>query len=359
MTLLKPDDLVRKGNPLVEASYKLGLLEQKLIITVASRINKNDAADTTYRINVKEFCDLMGVKSTNKYSELKKLTFELMRKVFQIKLNEKTLQVAWFSAVLYNDKEGSVDFQFSSFIKEHLFELQKNFTTYQLRNVVGLKKTYSIRLYEILKRHTFPIKEKTFDLEELKQMLGVQNEYDMYGNFKARVLKPAQKELKEKTDISFEYTEIKKARKVVSIHFTIQQKEQILLEEKATTIPTEDEKEILNTLREVGLSARKDLIVKWAEYGADKTIDLINYAVDSNKDNPIGFVIWAIKNKYTASTFRTAKGRTELIPLWLQEQKEEEERILNSKENEKPESEENLEEEQKRLEAVLAKYKRD
>ncbi|PGP18670.1 initiator RepB protein [Bacillus cereus] len=357
MTLLKPDDLVRKGNPLVEASYKLGLLEQKLIITVASRINKNDAADTTYRVNIKEFCDLMGVKTTNKYSELKKITFELMRKVFQIKLNEKTLQVAWFSAVIYNDREGSVDFQFSSFIKDYLFELQKNFTTYQLRNVVGLKKTYSIRLYEILKRHTFPIKEKTFNLEELKKMLGVEGEYDLYGNFKARVLKPAQKELKEKTDISFEYTEIKKARKVESIHFIINQKEQILIEEK-TAIPTEDEKEILNTLNEVGLSARKDLIVKWAEYGASKVIDLIHYSIDSNKDNPIGFVRWAIKNKYTAATFRTAKGRTELIPLWLKEQKEEDQ-SLNNKENEKPKSEENLEEEKKRLEEVLAKYKRD
>ncbi|MRB31447.1 RepB family plasmid replication initiator protein, partial [Bacillus thuringiensis] len=47
------------------------------------------------------------------------------------------------------------------------------------------------------------------------------NLYPNYTNFKQRVLNPSQKELNQKTDISFEFEEIKSGRKVKKIRFII------------------------------------------------------------------------------------------------------------------------------------------
>ncbi|NGY80989.1 replication initiation protein [Bacillus megaterium] len=45
--------------------------------------------------------------------------------------------------------------------------------------------------------------------------------YKQYGHFKSKVLAVAQKEINNKTDIHFEFVEIKTGRKVTSIEFII------------------------------------------------------------------------------------------------------------------------------------------
>jgi len=53
-------------------------------------------------------------------------------------------------------------------------------------------------------------------------MLGIEKKYKYYGNIKDKIILKAQKELKEKTDIAFEFIEIKEGRKrVVGIIFVI------------------------------------------------------------------------------------------------------------------------------------------
>ncbi|PGU35086.1 initiator RepB protein, partial [Bacillus cereus] len=55
----------------------------------------------------------------------------------------------------------------------------------------------------------------------LRYYLDAIDVYPNYANFKQRVLKPSQKELNQKTDISFEFEEIKLGRKVQKIRFII------------------------------------------------------------------------------------------------------------------------------------------
>jgi plasmid replication initiation protein len=56
-------------------------------------------------------------------------------------------------------------------------------------------------------------------------MLGIEpKEYHLYGDFKRYVLQVAHKEINEKTDILFEFKEIKLSRKVNELEFTITKK---------------------------------------------------------------------------------------------------------------------------------------
>jgi len=331
---ISQNELVRKGNQLMDAAYKLGVLEQKLIIVVASMIKKNDPPYTTYSLSVKDFSKWLGVNSNSKYKELRQITLNLMKKAFEIKIENVTIQVAWLAYVAYHEKEGRIDIQFAPFLKEYLFGLQKNFTTYQIQYIAKLKKSASIRMYELLKRFATFQKERTFQVEDLKEKLGICGEtYDIYANFKLRILKAAQQELKEKTDISFDFKEIKESRKVVAIRFIIhiQETNKDVIEVSGEPIKEVDGREIIREmLQKTGLDVKKEILEKWMEYGFERTKEILEYAIDPKNKvrNPIGFTVWALEKQIKIKDLKTAKGRKELIPQWLEEQRQEEETQL-------------------------------
>jgi len=64
-------------------------------------------------------------------------------------------------------------------------------------------------------------------LDELKEMLNVQGKYRLYADFRRYVLLRAQKELKKVSDLFFTFKEIRKGKKVYSIHFIIKLKGQM------------------------------------------------------------------------------------------------------------------------------------
>ncbi|WP_145429108.1 replication initiation protein, partial [Staphylococcus hominis] len=83
-------------------------------------------------------------------------------------------------------------------------ELSNKFTSYRLGNIIKLKSIYSIRMYELLKQYEI-VKERTILLQTLRYYVDAINIYPNYANFKQRILKPVQKELRASTDISFEF----------------------------------------------------------------------------------------------------------------------------------------------------------
>ena len=131
--------LVTKSNMLIEANYKLGVVEQKIILCLASNIQPSDSDFKTYTLPIKEFNKLLGLKGHAKYAELRQITRELMQKVFEVRINKKVIQVAWLSYVAYNESEGTIDIRFDPFLRPYLLELKREFTSYKLENVVKLK----------------------------------------------------------------------------------------------------------------------------------------------------------------------------------------------------------------------------
>ena len=70
---LNKNKLVVKSNRLIEASYKLELQEQRLIILMASMVQPGDKDFQLYRIDIKDFNQIVGVKNTAFYTEIKKI----------------------------------------------------------------------------------------------------------------------------------------------------------------------------------------------------------------------------------------------------------------------------------------------
>ncbi len=222
------NEMVVKSNTLVEASYRLSAQEQKVILSLAAKIKNQDEDFKNYTFSVKEFADITGARIDSKYHEVKNLTSRLLRRVFTINEADGPLQLSWLSAAKYFDGEGLITLRFDPGLKPYLLQLKDCFTKFNLSMALRLKSSFSIRIYELLKQYE-AIGSRSFLLADLKSALGISgNQYKLYGHFKSKVLKVAQEELAEKTDLTFEYEEIKVGRGVGKIAFII----------KAQPVPT-------------------------------------------------------------------------------------------------------------------------
>ena len=142
--------VVVKSNKLIEAKYKLSLNEQRLIHTLISKIKSDDEEFKAYYIKVAELKDLFHIEDTTYYSKIKKITENLLGKTLSIQEKDGLLQINWISSAKYIDKRGMVRLKFDPDLKPYLLQLKSYFTAYGLDNILKLKSTYAIRLYEIL-----------------------------------------------------------------------------------------------------------------------------------------------------------------------------------------------------------------
>jgi plasmid replication initiation protein len=157
----------------------------------------------------------------------------------------------WVSSAEYVNGEGIIKLSFSPKLKPYLLQLKTQFTSYRLSNVLSLNSTYSIRLYELMKKWQHLGKWEN-SVEELKLKFGVPKEsYQRYNHFKTRVILRAVEEVNAKTDLSIDYKEIKKGRGVDRIEFTIRhapEKEIILSKpKKKFELENEDVRERLKS----------------------------------------------------------------------------------------------------------------
>ena len=137
-----------------------------------------------------------------------------MKRVLKIynEKDNKLFLTHWVQSANYEIGTGYVEFTFDPALKPYLLHLKSSFLKYQLKNIVQLRSTYSIRIYELLKQYE-KIGERTFDLYELREILGLGvEEYKLYGNFKRYILQPAKREIPKKTDICFEFQEKKRKK---------------------------------------------------------------------------------------------------------------------------------------------------
>lgn len=321
------NDLIVKSNKLVEASYKLTAGEQKIIYKLTSIINKNDDDFKEYSFKISEFIKLLGIKDQSKYTEIPKITKGLMKKVFTIHDEKGELQISWLSSVRYLKGTGEVILKFDSNLKPLLLELKKEFTKFNIKNVIRFKSFYSMRIYELLKQYS-NIGERIFELNDLRYILGIEpEEYKLYSDFKRYVIKQAQKEINSnKTDMSFEFEEIKTGRKVTSIKFIIKSnrknksKDEIAAEAVSSEPQTQQKQDLVKNVQAIFTRHKiskheASCILKDAKYNLDLIQKCYEYASSKNIDNIIGYMRELVKGfnepqgNNKTSTFNNFKQR--------------------------------------------------
>lgn len=236
--------LVRKSNELVEARYKFDIWETRVFTKMLTMVRRDDQDFKSYRIYLKDVVKDFGLENNNDaYDRLRAGGMKLMSKVVKVvRPTEEGLMelntpiVVGMEHLIEPNKKVEdakfIDISFHPKMKPFLLSLQSHFTTYDVRNILRLPSSYSIRIYELLKQYQ-KIGKRKFQIQELKEVIGVIEEidvngkkkykdnYPLYGNFKQRVLLKAQKDLKQYTDIHFTFDQIKRGRSVAEIQFYI------------------------------------------------------------------------------------------------------------------------------------------
>ena len=342
--------LVTQSNDLIEARHNnpLTAREQKIVLTMVSMIEPSDSDFKHYRISIREFTEMLGLEGRTKYTEIKQIAKQLMSKTIEIPLGDGDWLLAnWVSSAKYLKGEGVIDLSFSPDLKPYMLQLKNQFTSYRLSNILSLNSTYSIRLYELMKKWQH-LGRWECPLAELKGKIGVEEgQYKQYGHFKSRVLKTAVDEMNSKTDLYIIYKEIKKGRSVNKIEFTIRhapEKEIQIphLENKSEPVKefseTEELRARMNKLTEeyqfdtaffAQLHQGASLI--WQDDAEQELEWLIRYVNEEKTvKNPLGFIkskitsAWEIHEAGGQITFADLQpmkerhiGRQEKLPEWF------------------------------------------
>lgn len=212
------DLLVVKSNSLINAKskYKYTLNELKLICNLIANVSKNDKGFDIKEMNLQDlgFSD----KDFTNHTYLNELCNSILIKPFVIPGTKKW--VNWFS--MLEPQNGIIRYRFVEDLIPFLLDLKENFTSYYLQNVLKLRSSYSIMIYEILKQME-KVEFRKMNIEDLKTHLNLSQGYQ---NRDVNVLlKQVQKDLKNNTDISFTYTFEKQSRQFKYVLFKISKQE--------------------------------------------------------------------------------------------------------------------------------------
>lgn len=215
------NQIVTKSNKIIEASYKLNLHEQRILLSCISQHNSLEKLkkEDEFYISALDYATTFNMEPKHVYQELREAAENLFERHLLIK-NKNTgnpVKTRWISSIEYAN--AGISIHFAPKIIPYLSELSTEFTSYRLSNVSKLTSIYAIRLYEMLIQWK-KIQKVTFDLENFRKALGLENnEYKRMFDFKKNVLNIAIKQINEHTNINCIVKDIKKGKSIIALEF--------------------------------------------------------------------------------------------------------------------------------------------
>ena len=229
-------DLVVKDNALINASYNLDLVEQRLIllaIVEARESGKGINANNPLEVHADSYINQFNVARQTAYQALKDASKDLFARQFSYQEMNKRGNIEnvlsrWVSEIRYIDAEATIKLIFAPAIVPLITKLEEQFTKYELQQVSNLSSAYAVRLYELLIAWRSTGQTPVIELEEFRKKIGVlDDEYTRMGNFKDRVLHLAIDQVNEFTDITVKYEQHKKGRSIYGFSFSFKQKKNV------------------------------------------------------------------------------------------------------------------------------------
>ncbi|MHC3282718.1 replication initiation protein RepM [Salmonella enterica] len=227
-------ELIVKDNALIQASYTLDTVEQRLILLAIAEARETGhgvTENSLLEVHASSYINTFNVEKHTAYTVLRDASKSLFdRYVTYHDINPKTgkdrsFHCRWVDKIGYEPQSGIVFLRFTQDIVPLITRLEENFTKYELQQVSRLTSSYAIRLYELLIQWRSAGKTPIFDLSIFRQQLGVEaHQYKTMSNFKTYVLDFALKQVNELTDITAKYEQHKKGRSISGFSFSFKQK---------------------------------------------------------------------------------------------------------------------------------------
>ncbi len=217
---------VVKSNHIIEASYRLSLIEQRIILSAISQVNRGSQVtdEVLYSVAATDFARITGMSLGDSYKELKDAALRLKRREVRVtqepdgKGKTKVMITGWVQTIIYVEGEGRIELRFSKDMLPYLTDLQREFTRYSLADVAKMSSVYGVRLYELLVQH--PGGRREIALSDLRNWLQLEGRYQSIQDFKARVIQPAVEQVNEHSPLAVRWEQRKTGRRVTHLVFT-------------------------------------------------------------------------------------------------------------------------------------------
>ncbi|MFC4537379.1 replication initiation protein, partial [Chromohalobacter sarecensis] len=227
------DAQVYKANALVEASYRLSLYEQRIILACISQVRRDEPLtdQKLYTISAQQIAEMTGTQLGTAYQNLKAASERLFDRRVTLheapngQENTRIRLTRWVQTIEYRDKEGAVDLRFGTDMVPYLSQLTEQFTRYALADVAKMSSVHAIRLYELLAQWRGTGKREV-SLEWLREALYLEDRYTNIRDLKRWVIKPAIEQINEHSPLWVEWDQRKTGRRVSHLAFTFGEKSQ-------------------------------------------------------------------------------------------------------------------------------------
>ncbi|EPG1913055.1 replication initiation protein RepM, partial [Acinetobacter baumannii] len=213
-----------KSNQVIEASYQLSAVEQRIVLAAISRIPKNQPItdDELYPVSVDELKQL-GVHEKTAYRDLKEGINRLYERSINLSIDDKSIKMRWVQEIQFLDSQSVIGIRFSKPILPFISNLSREFTKYALSDIAGINSGYGIRIYELLVQYR-QIGKREISVESLRTMLELGKKYPLFADFKKRVIDTAIDQINEYSPLKVTYEQKKTGRKVTHIIFSFKEK---------------------------------------------------------------------------------------------------------------------------------------
>lgn len=210
---------LKQSNNLILATHRMNIQQMRLFFYACSQYQ----GDLDIEVSIDDINRILAYQGGNQREIIKNAIPTLMQSalVHIEDENGERWSIAITDSYIKNDNK-TVKFTFNKTVQKELEEL-RGYTWLYLSNLTGMSSTYAVRIYEFFamrlgsqnKKDTFD-----FDLNKLRIYLDCTNKLEDFRNFERTVLKKAEKEINEKTNIKMSYKKIKIGRSITNIKFT-------------------------------------------------------------------------------------------------------------------------------------------
>lgn len=228
-----------KANEVIEASFRLSLNEQRVVLACIGQVNSTDELLETseFELSAIDFAMLYGVSKDRAYSELQEVAKNLYHRSLTIHNPDparpklKKRETRWISSIGYMPEDGKIVLRFAQDMLPFLGALKGSFTRYKLEHVGKMTSVYAVRLYELLAQWQ-SVGKREIELDWLKEQLQLDSSYDRMNNFKARVIDPAIEDINKNSNFNVSWSQRKTGRRISHLLFEFEEKKLITTDTK-------------------------------------------------------------------------------------------------------------------------------
>jgi len=221
-----PEYYVTMHNGIVKGEFDFSITAHRILMMLLSQIDSREQAQFKPQyVRVADLKRLLGEPRGSLYTQCKEAVDDLIGQTITIEEEDGSYHgMTVFEHIRYLAHSGVITAQFSNYARPYLLQLERQFTSWQMRQTLPLTTNYAIRHYMLAKmverktrRH-----QQTFALTDYRRWMRLTDKYERFADLRRYVLEPSIEQVNDKTDVEVAVEVERHGRSAVGLTFIVE-----------------------------------------------------------------------------------------------------------------------------------------